>query len=100
MDFSCWLSGTQLPEGRDSVLLRTPALEPNTPALAIRAGAWQTSGCAYKAVFVPARLPARHFILIFFVLGHVHCREDKLLKIIWISAYFNPGQPDRAVTGD
>lgn len=100
MDFSCWLSGTQLPEGRDSVLLRTPALEPNTPALAIRAGAWQTSGCAYKAVFVPARLPARHFILIFFVLGHVRCGEDKLLKIIWISAYFNPGQPDRAVTGD
>lgn len=78
----------------------TPALEPNTPALSIRAGAWQTSGCAYKAVFVPARLPARHFSLIFFVLGHIQCREDKLLKIIWISAYFNPGQPDRAATGD
>lgn len=43
---------------------------------------------------IPARLPARHFILIFFVLGHVHRREDKLLKTMWISAYFNPGQPD------
>lgn len=95
-----WISAVVHPQGTDSVLLRTPALEPNTPALSSRAGACQTSGCAYKAVFVPARLPARHFILIFFVLGHVHRREDKLLKTIWISAYFKPGQPDRAATGD
>lgn len=46
---------------------RTPASETNTPALSIRAGVWQTSEHAYKAVFVPARLPARHFILVFFV---------------------------------
>lgn len=73
---------------------------PWNPTLPITAGAWQPSGCAYKAVFAPARLPARHFILIFFVLGHVRRREDKLLKIMWISACFNPGQPDRAATGD
>lgn len=72
--FSCWhlaFWGQQ-----ESVAERTPASETNTLALSIRAGVWQTSECAYKAVFVPSRLPARHCILVFFVLGHIHCRKE------------------------
>lgn len=90
--FWLWPWTTWLSEG--SVLQqRAPAWETTTPALSIRAGVWQTPECAYKAGFVPARLPARHFILVFFVLGHVHCREDKLLKISLISAYSSSSQP-------
>lgn len=50
-----------------STVQGTPASETHTPALSIRAGVWQTPEHAYKAVFVPARLPAKHFIPVFFV---------------------------------